>query len=148
MILRPVFEKLGASAFDMRFNFFGGRNVDFITRCRQNEMNFHWAAEMVIVETVPDTTGTRRTWIALRGLSIGAIDSHLRGKMAQMPRLGGKLAAKVLVLLPLLSLRAVQLFRTEQRTLAAVASMIVTDSGLLAAIGIKFQLSKTSKITP
>ena len=97
---------------------------------------------MVIVETVPDTTGAPMMWIALRGLGIGAIGSHLKGKMTQMPRLGGKLAAKMSVLLPPLSFRVVALFPAEQRILAAVASMIDADSGLLAAIGIKFHFPK------
>src|SRR5579871_963633 len=53
LIKRSVFEKLGSPAFDLRFNFLGGGDVDFFTRCRRAGMTFHWIAEAIITETVP-----------------------------------------------------------------------------------------------
>jgi GT2 family glycosyltransferase len=146
LIKRPVFEKLGSPAFDLRFNFLGGGDVDFFTRCRRNGMKFHWVAEAIIVETVPDTR-TRPAWIALRGLRIGAINYHVQRKVAQTPWLRARLAAKVLALLPLSLLRAVRLFLTERKPLTALHPVIVAAGGLLAAIGIEPQPYKASKIT-
>ena len=146
LIRRPVFDKLGSPPFDLRFNFLGGGDVDFFTRCRRSGMKFHWVAEAVIVETVPDNR-TNPSWVALRGLRIGAINYHVQRKIAQTPWLRLRLAAKVLALLPLSLFRAVRLFLAERRPLIALHPMIVAAGGLLAAIGIEPQPYKASKIT-
>ena len=145
LIKRSVLHKLGNPAFDLRFNFLGGGDVDFFTRCRRNGMKFHWVAEAVIDETVPDTR-TRAGWIALRGLRIGAINYHVQRKVARTPWLRARLAAKVLALLPLSLFRAIGLFLTEHRTLIALHPMIVAAGGILAAVGIEPQPYKASKI--
>jgi GT2 family glycosyltransferase len=146
LIKRSVFETLGSPAFDLRFNFLGGGDVDFFTRCRRGEMRFLWVADAVITETVPDAR-TRPSWIALRGLRIGAINYHVQRKVAQTPWLRLKLAAKMLVLLPLSLFRATCLFLTERKPLIALHPMIVAAGGLLAAVGIEPQPYKASKIT-
>jgi GT2 family glycosyltransferase len=146
LIKRSVFGEFGSPAFDVRFNFLGGGDVDFFTRCRRARMKFHWVADAVIVESVPDAR-TRLAWIALRGLRIGAINYHVQRKVARTPWLRARLAAKVLALLPLSLFRAVRLFLTEHRPLIAMHPMIVAAGGLLAAIGIEPQPYKASKIT-
>jgi GT2 family glycosyltransferase len=146
LIKRSVFDKLGSPPFDARFNFLGGGDVDFFTRCRGSGMKFHWVAEAVIVETVPDAR-TRTSWIALRGLRIGAINYHVQRKVARTPWLRARLAAKVLALLPLSLLRAIRLFLTEHKPLIALHPIIVAAGGLLAAIGIEPQPYKASKVT-
>ena len=146
LIKRPVFEKLGSPAFDLRFNYLGGGDVDFFTRCRRAGMKFNWVAEAIIVETVPDAR-TRPWWIALRGLRIGAINYHVQRKVALTPWLRARLAVKVLALLPLSLCRAMYLFLTEWKPLIALHPMIVAAGGLLAAIGIEPQPYKASKIT-
>ena len=145
LIRRPVFEKLGSPAFDLRFNFLGGGDVDFFTRCRRTGMKFLWLAEAVIVETVPDAR-TRPSWLALRGLRIGAINYHVQRKVARTPWLRVRLALKILALLPLSLFRAVRLFLAERKPLIALHPMIVAAGGLLAAIGIEPQPYKASKI--
>ena len=146
LIKRSVFDKLGSPPFDARFNFLGGGDVDFFTRCRESGMKFHWVAEAVIVETVPDAR-TRTSWIALRGLRIGAINYHVQRKVARTPWLRARLVAKVLALLPLSLLRAIRLFLTEHKALIALHPIIVAAGGLLAAIGIEPQPYKASKVT-
>jgi GT2 family glycosyltransferase len=145
LIKRSVFDRLGRPAFDLRFNFLGGGDVDFFTRCRRSGMTFHWAAEAVITETVPDSR-TLASWIALRALRIGAINYHVQRKAAQTPWLRIRLAAKVLALLPLSLLRAVRLLMTEGKALIALHPMIVAAGGLLAAFGIEPQPYKASKM--
>ncbi len=146
LVRRPVFDRLGSPAFDLRFNFLGGGDVDFFTRCRRIGIKFQWAAEAVITETVPDDR-TGLSWIALRGLRIGAINYHVQRKVAQTPWLRVRLAAKVLALLPLSLFRAVRLYFAERKTLIALHPMIVAVGGLLAAFGIEPQPYKASKIT-
>lgn len=145
LIKRSTFDRLGSPAFDPRFNFLGGGDVDFFTRCRRSGMKFHWVAEAVITETVPDNR-TRASWIALRGLRIGAINYHVQRKVAQTPWLRVRLGTKVLAQLPLSLFRAVRLYLTERRTLIALHPMIVAAGGLLAAFGIEPQPYKASKI--
>ena len=145
LIKRPVFERLGSPAFDPRFNFLGGGDVDFFTRCRRGGMKFYWVAEAVITETVPDVR-TYLAWLALRGLRIGAINYHVQRKAALTPWLRAKLFAKILALLPLSVVRAVRLFRTEHKALIALHPMIVAAGGVLAAMGIEPQPYKASKI--
>lgn len=146
LIRRQAFERLGWPAFDLRFNFLGGGDVDFFTRCRRAGMQFYWVADAIIAETVPDVR-TRLSWIALRGLRIGAINYRVQRKVAETRWSRIRLAAKVLALLPLSVIRAVRLLLTEWRPLIAVHPMIVAAGGLLAAIGIEPQPYKASKIS-
>ena len=146
LIRRRAFERLGSPAFDLRFNFLGGGDVDFFTRCRRAGMKFYWVADAVIAETVPDVR-TRTSWIALRGLRIGAINYRVQRKVAETRWSRIRLAAKVLALLPLSVIRAVRLLLTGWKPLIAVHPMIVAAGGLLAAIGIEPQPYKASKIS-
>ena len=146
LIRRRAFERLGCPAFDLRFNFLGGGDVDFFTRCRRAGMKSYWVAEAIIAETVPDVR-TRMSWIALRGLRIGAINYRVQRKVAETRWSRIRLAAKVLALLPLSVVRAVRLLLTEWRPLIALHPMIVAAGGLLAAVGIEPQPYKASKIT-
>ena len=145
LITRGVFERLSSPAFDLRFNFLGGGDVDFFTRCRRSGLKFHWVAEAVITETVPDVR-THPAWLALRGLRIGAINYHVQRKMAQTSWLRIMLISKMLTLLPLSLFRGLRLFLTEHRAVIALHPMIVAVGGLLAAIGIEPQPYKASRI--
>ena len=145
LIKRPVFTRFPSPAFDLRFNFLGGGDVDFFTRCRRGGMKFHWVAEAVIIETVPDVR-THPAWLALRGLRIGAINYHVQRKAALTPWLRARLLAKILALLPLSLVRAVRLLLTEHKALIALHPMIVAAGGALAAMGIEPQPYKASKI--
>jgi GT2 family glycosyltransferase len=145
LIRRPVFAELGEPPFDLRFNFLGGGDVDFFTRCRRQAMKFHWVAEAVIVETVPNSR-TDPGWLALRGLRIGAINYHVQRKGARTPWLRAKLTAKLLALLPLSLIRAIRLLIVEHKALIALHPVIVAVGSALAAIGIEPQPYKASKI--
>ena len=119
LITRPVFARLADPAFDLRFNFLGGGDVDFFVRCRRSGMKFHWVAEAVITETVP-ASRTSPGWLALRGLA------HRRDQLSR-PAQGGadavvarKLLAKMLALLPLSLFRAGRLLLTEHKALIAL----------------------------
>ncbi len=145
LIKRSVFERLASPAFDPRFNFLGGGDVDFFTRCRRGGIRFHWVAEAVIIETVPNIR-THPSWLALRGLRIGAINYHVQRKAARTPWLRARLLVKILALLPLSLVRAVRLFLIEHKALIALHPMIVAAGGVLAAMGIEPQPYKASKI--
>jgi GT2 family glycosyltransferase len=145
LIARRVFERLASPAFDLRFNFLGGGDVDFFTRCRRAGMTFHWVAEAAISETVPELR-THPRWLALRGLRTGAINYHVQRKGARTPWLRLKLLAKILALLPLSLFRAGRLAMTEHKALIALHPVIVAAGGTLALVGIEPQPYRASKI--
>src|SRR3981081_334669 len=64
LIKRSVFATLASPALCLRLNFLGGGDVDFFPRCRRAGLRFHWIAEAVIVETVPNSR-TNPGWLAL-----------------------------------------------------------------------------------
>jgi GT2 family glycosyltransferase len=145
LIKRSVFERLGDPAFDLRFNFLGGGDTDFFVRCRQAGMKFHWVAEAVITETVPDNR-THPGWLVLRGFRIGAINYHIEVKAARTVWSRIRLIAKMFAMLPLSLLRAGRLVLIEPKTVIALHPMTVAAGSALAAIGIEPQPYKASKI--
>jgi GT2 family glycosyltransferase len=145
LITRAVFERLADPAFDLKFNFLGGGDTDFFVRCRQAGMQFHWAADAVITETVPHSR-TNPRWLVIRGLRIGAINYHIEVKAARTTVARAKLLAKMLAMLPLSLFRAGRLVATEHKALIALHPMTVAAGSALAAIGIEPQPYKASKI--
>jgi GT2 family glycosyltransferase len=146
LITRAVFAKLGTPAFDLRFNFLGGGDVDFFTRSHRAGMKFYWVAEASITETVPDSR-TEPRWLAIRALRIGAINYHVQRKMAGTLPSRLKLLAKVLALMPVSVIRAARLVLTEHTALVALHPMIVAAGGALAVLGIEPRPYEASKIT-
>lgn len=146
LIKRTAFAALEDPAFDLRFNFLGGGDTDFFARCRQAGLKFHWQADAVITETVPQLR-TRPGWIALRGLRIGAINYHVELKAARTVRLRLRLLVRLLARLPLSVARAVRLIVTEQKPLFALHPLAVAFGSALASVGIEPQPYKASKIS-
>jgi GT2 family glycosyltransferase len=146
LITRPVFARLGNPAFDLRFNFLGGGDYDFFTRCRRAGFRFHWAAEAVIVETVPKSR-TRLGWLVRRGLRIGAINYHIQRKAAPTVWSRTLLIAKMFGMLPFSLFRAARLVVGERKMIVAMHPMTVAVGSALATIGIEPQPYEASKIT-
>jgi GT2 family glycosyltransferase len=147
LITRRVFERLADPAFDLKFNFLGGGDTDFFVRCRQAGMRFHWAADAVIIETVPRSR-TNAGWLVVRGLRIGAINYHIEVKAARTVWSRASLLAKMFAMLPLSLIRAGGLVVTEHKAIIALHPMTVALGSALAAIGIEPQPYKASKIVP
>jgi GT2 family glycosyltransferase len=145
LITRRVFESLADPAFDLKFNFLGGGDTDFFVRCRQAGMQFHWAADAVISETVPRSR-TNPGWLVVRGLRIGAINYHIEVKAARTLGSRARLLAKMLAMLPLSLIRACRLVVTEHKAIIALHPMTVAVGSAMAAIGIEPQPYKASKI--
>ena len=145
LITRPVFARLGAPAFDLRFNFLGGGDHDFFARCRQAGLRFHWAAEAVIAETVPKSR-TNIGWLMRRGLRIGAINYHIQRKAAQTVWSRARLIAKMCVILPFSMFRAGRLLFGEHKAVVAMHPLTVAIGSVLATIGIEPQPYEASKI--
>jgi hypothetical protein len=145
LITRRVFERLDDPAFDLQFNFLGGGDTDFFTRCQRAGMKFHWAADAVITETVPPSR-TNLGWLMLRGLRIGAINYHVELKAAATVRKRVRLLARMIGRLPLSLLRAGRLVVTGPTAIVALHPMAVALGSVLASLGIEPQPYKASKI--
>jgi GT2 family glycosyltransferase len=144
LITRAAFDRLGAPAFDLRFNFLGGGDCDFFVRCRDAGMAFHWAAEAVITETVPHSR-TRLGWIAKRGLRIGAINYRVQAKAAPGALARARVFAQMLGRLPLALVRGARLLATS-KAVVAMHPVMVALGAALAAFGVEPKPYKASKI--
>jgi GT2 family glycosyltransferase len=145
LIRRPVFQRVGAPAFDLRFNFLGGGDTDFFYRCLRLGMRFHWVSEATISETVPPSR-TRLSWLITRGLRIGAINYHVQRKATPTIWLRARLTLKLVAALPLSLVHAARAVLTERERIIAMHPMTVAVGSVLAAIGIEPQPYKASKI--
>ncbi|MFL6792619.1 MAG: glycosyltransferase family 2 protein [Bradyrhizobium sp.] len=145
LIRRSVLARVGLPAFDLRFNFLGGGDVDFFYRCMRMDLRFHWAAEATISETVPQNR-THLSWLITRGLRIGAINYHVQRKATPTAWSRMKLGLKLLAALPLSLAQATQAVVTERKAIIAMHPMTVAIGSALAAIGIEPQPYKASKI--
>ena len=145
LIRRHVFARLGAPAFDLRFNFLGGGDYDFFSRCRAAGFRSYWAAEAVIVETVPESR-TQIGAIARRSLRIGAINYHIQRKAARTARSRAVLVARMLAILPLSLFRAGRLVLNERKAVVAMHPMAVAVGSWLAVAGIEPKPYEASKI--
>lgn len=144
LITRAVFDRFDRPAFDLRFNFLGGGDCDFFVRCRDAGMTFHWTAEAVITETVPQSR-TSLGWIAKRGLRIGAINYRVQSKAAQSASARMLVFAQMVGRLPLSLVRAVGLL-TSSKTVVAMHPVMVALGSVLAAFGIEPKPYEASKI--
>ena len=144
LITRAVFDRFDRPAFDLRFNFLGGGDCDFFVRCRDAGMTFHWTAEAVITETVPQSR-TSLGWIAKRGLRIGAINYRVQSKAAQSASARMLVLAQMVGRLPLSLVRAVGLL-TSSKTVVAMHPVMVALGSVLAAFGIEPKPYEASKI--
>ena len=144
LITRAVFERLGSPAFDLRFNFLGGGDCDFFVRCQAAGLTFHWIAEAVITETVPQGR-TSGAWIVKRSLRIGAINYRVRYKAADGVAARAAVSARMLGRLPLSLIRTIRsLF--SNRAIVAIHPTLVALGSVLAAFGIEQQPYEASKI--
>lgn len=73
LIRRTVFETLGTPYFDLRFNFLGGGDLDFFTRCRKAGFGTWWCSEAEINELVPADRLTAR-FLMTRSIRTGSIN--------------------------------------------------------------------------
>jgi GT2 family glycosyltransferase len=107
LISRAVLDAMERPFLDLRFNFMGGGDADFLSRAAQRGFRLGWAAEAIVEETVP----ARRLewdWIRARSLRNGVISTLVeKRKRAGTPLAGAKVLGKSLALLAASPLRGV-----------------------------------------
>jgi GT2 family glycosyltransferase len=119
---------------DERFNFLGGGDTDFFTRCRAKGFRFHWAAEAVVRETVP-ARRTERSWVTARSLRNGLISALIQRK--HNPGLAGRLKvmAKSLALLLASPIRSAILWARTGSFYIGSYHMMIAAGRILAEFG-------------
>ena len=136
LIRRSALARLAEPAFDTRFNFLGGGDTDFFTRCRRAGLSFHWESSAHIRETVPATRPTTG-WILRRSLRIGAInyliDRRGAATLAHRLRVGAKNAA----LLPVSLTRAARDLAHGRGLFPASHHVVVAFGRILASLGVE-----------
>ena len=110
---RNVLMRMGPPFLDLRFNFMGGGDSDFLSRSRQAGFRLAWCAEARTLEMVP-ARRLEADWIRARSLRNGVISTLVeKKKRAGTPLAGLKVFAKSLALLAASPFRgALKLART------------------------------------
>jgi len=111
---------MGPPFLDLRFNFMGGGDSDFLSRSAQKGFVLGWCAEAKVFETVP-ARRVEADWIRARSLRNGVISTLVeKKKRAGTPMAGVKVFLKSLALLAASPFRgAIRLARTGSPAAAA-----------------------------
>ncbi|KQT87911.1 glycosyltransferase [Aurantimonas sp. Leaf443] len=136
VIARAVLERMGAPFLDTAFNFIGGGDSDFYSRCARAGFSFGWCREARVLETTP----RRRlefSWLNARALRNGALSSIIerrRGAGAAPATL--QRLAKSGALLAASPLRAALLALKSGSPVIGLYPMQVAVGRLMAEFGI------------
>jgi glycosyltransferase involved in cell wall biosynthesis len=104
---RHVLEAHGHPYLDLKFNFMGGGDADFLDRSVRKGFKLAWCEEAPVFESVPERR-TESDWIRARSLRNGVISTLVEKKMRAKEPFGGlRTFAKSLALLAASPFRAV-----------------------------------------
>lgn len=107
LISRHVLEAMDFPFLDLRFNFMGGGDSDFLSRASAKGFKLGWCAEGIVRETIP-ARRVQADWIRARGLRNGVISTLVeKRRRADEPFGRARTVAKSLALLAASPLRAV-----------------------------------------
>jgi GT2 family glycosyltransferase len=134
LIAVTVLRAMGPPYLDERFNFLGGGDTDFFTRCRDKGFTFQWAEDAAVIETVP-ARRTERSWITARSLRNGLISAIIQRK--HNPGLLGRLKVitKSLGLAVASPFRSLVLWQQTGSFYAGSYHMMIAAGRLLAEFG-------------
>jgi glycosyltransferase involved in cell wall biosynthesis len=147
LIRRRVLEALGEPTLDPRFNFLGGGDMDFFTRCRLAGFRSHWNAHAEVYETVPAQRMQPR-WVLRRSITTGVINYTIDQK-----RYSGRLGTALLLLKNLISLaiaplRVAKALLSTGHWLTASHPLCLSIGRNLAALGLAPAPYKAANVTP
>ena len=147
LVRRSVLEALGEPTLDPRFNFLGGGDMDFFTRCHLAGFKSYWNADAKVFETVP-MQRTRAKWVLARSVATGAINYRIDRKRHQ-----GRWGAAWLVLKNFISLgiapfRAARALFATGHWLPASHPLCLSLGRNLAALGLSPTPYQAANVTP
>ncbi|OQM75244.1 glycosyltransferase family 2 protein [Manganibacter manganicus] len=120
LISRKVLMTMEQPFLDLKFNFTGGGDSDFLSRAKQKGFRLGWCAEAKVFETVPPRR-VEADWIRARSLRNGALSTLVeKKKRAGTPFARTKVLLKSLALLTASPVRALlRLLRTGSPAIAS-----------------------------
>jgi glycosyltransferase involved in cell wall biosynthesis len=136
LIRADAFDSLDRPEFDLRYNFLGGGDTDFFTRCRRAGLKFHWEQSARIVETVP-ADRVRTGWVLKRGLRIGAINFHIDTASNRCVFDRIRLVAKNCALVPVSAFRSLKLLSEGRPVLVCAHPLMIALGRVLAWVGVQ-----------
>lgn len=128
LVGRNVLLAMGPPFLDLKFNFMGGGDSDFLSRAAQKGFKLGWSAEAKLFETVP-ARRTEADWIRARSLRNGVISTLVAKK-----KYAGTRFANARVFLKSLALLATSPLRALKR-LVATGSPAVAVYPIHVALG-------------
>jgi GT2 family glycosyltransferase len=131
LIRRRVFAGLASPLFDVRFNFLGGGDMEFFTRCRKAGFKTWWCAEAVIREFVPEERVSAR-FLMTRSLRTGSIN-YVIDRIHSTSAI--RVIAKNALSLGAGCVRSMALFLRTRRLLPASHPLLVSLGRTLASLG-------------
>jgi len=135
LIARRVFEGLASAAFDPAFNFLGGGDTEFFTRCRKAGFKSYWCQEAFISEQVTPNR-LALSWVLRRSIATGVINYRIERLAAQSFVERAQLTIKNIVLAPISLQRAAQMLAALKHPLAALHPIAVAMGRWLASFGL------------
>lgn len=135
LVTRRVLDAMPRPFLDPAFNFIGGGDADFYSRCKAQGFSFAWSKEAWVAETVP-ARRTSASWIRARSLRNGAISTMLEHR--RDPSLGGRVKTfgKSLALLAAAIPRGFKLWRQTGLAAAGLYHFYVAVGRLMAEFGL------------
>ncbi|TGT87602.1 MULTISPECIES: glycosyltransferase [unclassified Mesorhizobium] len=135
LIGRNVLTAMGPPFLDLKFNFMGGGDADFLSRSAQRGFVLGWCAEAKVRETVP-ARRVETNWIRARSLRNGVISTLVeKKKRAGTPFAGAKVFAKSLALLAASPLRGMMRLARTGSPAIAIYPVHVALGRVLAEFG-------------
>lgn len=140
LIQRRVFAQMPVPPFDVRFNFLGGGDMEFFTRCKRAGLTTWWCEEAVIHEFVPAERVSAR-FLARRSIRTGSINYMVdRTHMS-----AGKAVAKNVVSLGLGAMRSLGALVRTRSLIGASHPLLVSIGRVVAGLGFLPQPYKASR---
>jgi glycosyltransferase involved in cell wall biosynthesis len=135
LVRRTVLEAMERPFLNLRFNFMGGGDSDFLSRAARRGFRLAWCAEAPVHETIPPRR-LEADWIRSRSLRNGVISTLVeRGYRSGTPFAHLRVTLKSLALLAASPLRALMRLLREGWPAAAVYPVYVAMGRVLAEFG-------------
>lgn len=131
LIRRHVFERMPIPPFDIRFNFLGGGDMEFFTRCRLAGFSSWWCQEAVIHEFVPEERVTAK-FLLRRSLRTGSINYVV--DRTHMP--AATVLAKNVASLGLGALRSLGVLIRTGSLIGASHALLMPVGRIMASLGL------------
>lgn len=132
LISRHVLDHMPSPHLDPLFNFIGGGDSDFYSRCKLEGFTFAWCSTAPVLEDVPSQRATLK-WVNARSLRNGSISSIIDTKRSGNR---SKTLVKSLLLLAASPIRSAKLAIEQRSIIIGLYHMQIAVGRLLAEVGV------------